>query len=100
MTFQIIIRGKNSQHKLGKTRSEQEENLRKEWGFTVSDEQLDKLKFIEKEDKERSGSTKNFVRGHLIDDVGCIKGNKQWADSCSNLTSAFAQGYDAIDWGK
>jgi len=67
MTFQIIIRGKNSQHKLGRTRSEQEENIRKEWGRTMNDEQLDKLKFHEKKRKERDGATKHFVPTHEID---------------------------------
>jgi len=69
MTFQIIIKGKNSQHAVGKTRSEQEENIRKEWGHTMDDGQLDKLKFREKQLKEKFGSTKNFVRGHIIDEV-------------------------------
>lgn len=64
---EIIIRGKNKQHKLGKTRSEQEENLRKEWGYTISDEQLDKLRFIEKKKNQADGSTKNFIPGHQID---------------------------------
>ncbi len=42
----IIIRGK---HKLGKTRSELETNLRKEWGSSnLSMEQIDKCKFFEK----------------------------------------------------
>ena len=67
--MEIIIRGKNEQHKLGKTRSEQETNLRKEWGFTMSDEQLDKCKWLEKKKKEVDGSTKNFIPGHHIDEV-------------------------------
>lgn len=54
----IIIKGRNT---IGKTRSEQEVNLRKEWGGTMTDENLDKLKFIEKKLKEETGSTKNFV---------------------------------------
>lgn len=67
MTFHIIIRGKNDQHKLGKTRSEQEKNIRKEWGFTMSDEQLDKCEWLEKQRKDYDGSTKNFIPGHEID---------------------------------
>jgi len=63
----IIIRGKNEQHKMGRTRSEQEQNLRKEWGFTMTDEQLDKTKFLERKMKEKSGQTKNFIPGHIID---------------------------------
>lgn len=54
----IIIKGK---HNLGKTRSEQEENIRKEWGPTLKDDELDKIKFLEKKTKEKSGSTRNFL---------------------------------------
>ena len=55
--------------KFGKTRSEHEENLRKEWGKTMSDEQLDKLKFLERKHTERTGSEKNFVTCIDIDKV-------------------------------
>jgi hypothetical protein len=65
----IIIKGKNSQHKFGKTRSEQEINMRKEWGGTITDEQLDKLKFLEKREKKRTGTDKNFIRANDIDKV-------------------------------
>ena len=65
----IIIRGKDEQHKYGKTRSEQEKNIRKEWGSTMTDEQLDKLQFIEKKKKEKDGSTKNFFPCHHIDEI-------------------------------
>lgn len=53
----------------GKTRSEQEKNMRKEWGSTMSDEQLDKLKYLEKKIKEKTGSSKNFIAGQDIDRV-------------------------------
>jgi hypothetical protein len=69
MTFHIIIKGKNDHQKFGKTRSEQETNMRKEWGSTMSDSQLDKLKFLERKKKEHNGSTKNFIPGHHIDEV-------------------------------
>ena len=69
MTFHIIIKGKNKHQKFGKTRSEQEENMRKEWGDTMTDEQLDKLKFQERKIKEKTGQTKNFIRGQDIDQV-------------------------------
>jgi hypothetical protein len=62
----IIVRKPDS---FGKTRSEQEENIRKEWGSTITDEQLDKLKWLEKKKKEYDGSTKNFIGGHEIDKV-------------------------------
>lgn len=54
----IIIRKPGN---FGKTRSEQEQNLRKEWGPTLSDEHLDKIKFIEKRAKEAVGSDRNFI---------------------------------------
>lgn len=62
----IIIKGKTN---LGKTRSEQEENIRKEWGNTVTDAELDKLKFIEKRAKEKTGSTRNFIPAAVIKDL-------------------------------
>lgn len=62
----IIIRGET---KFGRTRSEQEENMRKEWGSTITDEQLDKLKHMEKRIKEKTGSKDNFVDAHIIDEV-------------------------------
>jgi hypothetical protein len=54
----IIIRGKS---KIGKVRSEQEENLRKEWGSTITDEQLDRIKHLEKKAKDKFGTDPNFV---------------------------------------
>lgn len=67
MTFHIIIKGKHDH--FGKTRSEQETNMRKEWGSTITDEQLDKCKWLEKKRKEHDGSNKNFIPGHEIDRV-------------------------------
>lgn len=55
---EIIIKGKS---KIGRTRSEQEKNLRKEWGPTMTDENLDKLKHLEKEAKKQLGSKDNFI---------------------------------------
>jgi len=53
----------------GKTRSEQEENMRKEWGQTMTDENLDKIKFLEKKAKEKVGSIKNFFTPIDADEV-------------------------------
>jgi hypothetical protein len=64
--MEIIVRGKS---KIGRTRSEQEENLRKEWGSTITDEQLDKMKFLEKKVREGTGSVDNFIGAHIIDDI-------------------------------
>ena len=63
----IIIKGKHDH--FGKTRSEQETNMRKEWGRTMTDEQLDKLKFAEKKIKEKTGQTKNFIPEQHIDKI-------------------------------
>jgi hypothetical protein len=54
---------------LGKNRSEHEENLRKEWGSTMTDSQLDKLKYLEKKIKEKTGQSKTFIRGQDIDEI-------------------------------
>lgn len=62
----IIIKDKTS---FGKTRSEQEENMRKEWGSTMTDEQLDKLKHLERKNREATGSDTSFYRGNDIDQV-------------------------------
>jgi hypothetical protein len=65
---EIIIRRRKSN--FGKSRSEQEENLRKEgWGSTMEDEQLDKCKFIERKIKEETGATKTHLKRHHIDRV-------------------------------
>jgi hypothetical protein len=51
----IIV--KNKPHRFGKTRSEHEKNIRREWGCkTLSDEALDKCKYLEK----KSGVKKSF----------------------------------------
>jgi len=62
----IIIKGKT---KIGKTHSEQEENLRKEWGGTMTDAQLDKMKYVEKLAKARTGTTENFAQVINLDKV-------------------------------
>jgi hypothetical protein len=62
MTLQIIIRGKN---KYGKTRTEQESNLRKD-GFTgMSDENFDKAKYVEK----KAGFKNGFLRQTDLENV-------------------------------
>ena len=62
----IIPHGKS----LGKTRSEQEENMKNEgWGRTLTDEQLDKCKFAEKKFKDKYGSDQNFLSQVIIDRV-------------------------------
>ena len=63
----IIIRGKHDNY--GKTRSEQEKNMRKEWGSTMTDEQLDKVQYLERKIKEKTGQKKNFIPGQDIDKI-------------------------------
>lgn len=53
----------------GRTRSEQEANIRKDWGPTLTDEQLDKIKFVEKQAKELTGSKENFVTPMNTDNI-------------------------------
>jgi len=43
--------------------------MRKEWGSTISDEQLDKLKYLERKINNSSGQTKNFIKGQDIDKI-------------------------------
>jgi hypothetical protein len=59
----IIIKGKA---KFGLTRSEQESNLRKEGMRSLSDEQLDKCRFIEKKYREATGSAQNFINQNVL----------------------------------
>jgi len=66
MSLQIIIRGKT---KYGRTRSEQETNLRKEGYVGMSDENYDKCQWLERKIKEHTGSNTNFLRQHQIDRV-------------------------------
>ena len=63
----III--KNKIDGFGKTRSVQEENIRRDGGRTMTDEELDKLKYLERKHKEKTGSNKNFITGIDINKV-------------------------------
>jgi hypothetical protein len=51
--------------RFGKTRSQQEENWRKEGYRTMTDEQLSKLKYLERKKKDKLGLDKHFTT--LID---------------------------------
>ena len=59
--------------KFGHTRSEQETNLRKEGMRSLSDEQFDHMKFVEKKIKDKFGSTENFVRQDQVRGKSDIK---------------------------
>lgn len=63
----III--KKSQPK-GRTRSKVERELIKEgWGGTMSEEQADKCKFLERAVKGRYGADKSMFKQHHVDEV-------------------------------
>ena len=66
----IIIKNKT---KFGYTRSEQEQNLRREGMRSLSDEQLDRVKFLEKRVKNEHGSKENFVGQHVVGGDSGIK---------------------------
>jgi hypothetical protein len=63
MTFHIIIRGKNT---YGKTRGEQEANLRKDGMGSMTEEQFDKCRWAEKKLK---GSKIKLIKGHDIEKI-------------------------------
>jgi hypothetical protein len=60
MPLEIIIKGKNC---YGKTRSEQEENLRKDGMKAMTDGELSKLKWAEKKLRLKSG----YIATHPVD---------------------------------
>jgi len=66
----IIIKNKT---KFGYTRSEQEQNLRREGMRSLSDEQLDRVKFLEKRVKNEQGSTDNYIGQHVVGGDSGIK---------------------------
>jgi len=60
MAFIII---KDKPYRYGKRRSEQEENLRKDGMKTMSEGQLDRLKYVEK----KAGTERSFFGKEVID---------------------------------
>ncbi len=83
----------------GKTRSIQEENMRKEWGSTITDDQLDKLKFFEKRKKNIDGSVKNFATGIDIDRMDRVDRRDKLGMIVSMTSSEkYSENYDLIDW--
>jgi hypothetical protein len=63
----MLIKTTKNQYSLGRTRTEQCENLRKVYGGTggMKDEDLDKLKHIER----REGITDGFIPAAKIDEL-------------------------------
>jgi hypothetical protein len=68
--MEIIIKGNA---KFGKTRSEQEQNLRREGMRSLSDEQLDRCKFLEKRLKNEQGSKENYIGQNVVGGDSGIK---------------------------
>jgi len=60
MTFHIIIKGKNT---YGKTRAEQESNLRKDGLKGMTEENWDKAKYLEKKHGLKGG----FIRSAYLE---------------------------------
>ena len=61
--MEIIIKGRA---KFGRTRSEQEHNLRRVGMRSLSDEQFDRVKFLEKRVKNEQGSKENYIGQHVV----------------------------------
>jgi hypothetical protein len=58
VALQIIIKDKT---KYGKTRSEQEWNLRKDGFKGMDDDKYDKCKWLEKKLKDKTGASEGFI---------------------------------------
>ena len=63
---EIIIRKPGS---FGRSRSERESNLNQEGMFSLTEEQIDKCKFLEKKLEEETGSKKTNLSHYHIDKV-------------------------------
>jgi hypothetical protein len=64
--MEIIIRDRNKRYKQFRHRSGVEETMRREWGTQgMSDEQVDRLKWIEK----KSDMNHSSIRSHVVDEV-------------------------------
>ena len=62
----IIKKGKPK----GRTRSVVEEKLGKEgWGTSLTEEQIDKCEYLEREVKDKYGADKSFFKQHHVDKV-------------------------------
>ncbi len=93
----IITRNKHDG--FGKTRSQHEENMRKEWGSTMTDGQLDKLKFMERRKKDIDGSTKNFATGIEIDEMDRVDRRDKLGEIVSSTSSErYRENFNSIDW--
>ena len=72
MGLTLIFSWKSSGRRV--PRSEQEKELRSEgWGGTMTDEQLDKLKFAERKIERADGDKAPFVRAASLDKIDSKK---------------------------
>ena len=62
----IIIRKPGA---FGKTRSERERNLNSEGMFSLTEEQMDKCKYLERKVEEKTGAKKTNLSHYHIDKV-------------------------------
>ena len=86
--------------KLGKHRSEQEKNLRKDWGAeTMSEEQLEKCTYLEK----TSNKCQTFFDKEEIDNVGKVQKpiDPHFGHEIKvcGYSPQGRKNYDLIDWG-
>jgi len=75
--MEIIIRGKT---RFGRTRSEQEQNLRKEGMQSLTDEQLDRCKFLERKFNKETGGKDSFAGQSVIGGEPMKTGNTGGGD--------------------
>lgn len=66
--MEIIIKDGPKAAEFGRTRSQQERNLRKEGMRTLSDGKLDRCEWLERQGERKYGSRDNFLPADLIDD--------------------------------
>lgn len=66
----IIVKG---QTQFGKTRSEREENLRREGMRSLSDEQLDRVKYLERKVAETTGCKDSNIPQNIVGGDSGIK---------------------------
>jgi len=87
--------------KFGKTRSEQEQNLRSEGYNSLSDEQLDKSDYIERKLRDITGSQHNSLSQADLDSFDdTLPGSLRTRASggWNSKSPAYMQNFDGINW--
>lgn len=89
----VIIEDKP--YRLGKHRSEQEKNLRDDWGCeTMSEEQLDKCSYLER----KTECSRSFFDKSEIDQIGKPRAVSTERIVTRAATRKYRAGYDRINW--